>query len=153
MLIISILSPATSTTPTPHFRCSKMDVIWMRTLGTLLFYLLIFFPWEIGLGGETGLWIDSACLLLLLVSPVLLAMWVSFLSAPQSLPSPPSVGPPCLVLSVSFCLHDHVLSLLHDLLALPLLIFRILGFLTDSLLIIVFHFNTDFRLFLPITLD
>lgn len=113
----------------------------------------LFFPLRDRLGRRDGLWIDSACLLFLFVSPVLLAMWVSFLSTSQSSPSPPSVGPPCLVLSVSSCFHDHVLSLLHDLLSLPLLIFRILGFLTDSLLIIVFHFKTDFRLFLPITLD
>lgn len=55
--------------------------------------------------------------------------------------------------SVSFWLHDHFLPLLYELLFLPLLIFGILSFLTDSLFIIVFYFNTDFSLFLFITLD
>lgn len=80
--ISSILSPAASATLTPHFFCSKVDVVWMRTFGTLLFYLLIyFFPErEIDVEGEMGLWTDPPCLLLLFVSPVLLALCVSFLS-------------------------------------------------------------------------
>lgn len=58
--ISSILSPAASATLTPHFFCSKVDVVWMRTFGTLLFYLLIyFFPErEIDVEGEMGLWTD-----------------------------------------------------------------------------------------------
>lgn len=118
--ISSIFSPAASTTLTPHFFCSKVDMVSMTTFGTLLFYLLIyFFPeretWEERWG--CGL---TACLLLLFVSPVLLTLCVSFLSTSWSSSSSPSIGPPCLVLSVSFCPHDHVLPLLHGLLSLPL---------------------------------
>lgn len=176
MLICSILSPAASATLTPHFFCSKVDVVWMRTFGTLLFYLLIyFFPQERDRRGRRDGVVDwpsmpaltfflpclvgSVCffslyfLILTLFSFCRSSMFGSlcFFLSPRSRSS--SAAWSFISSLVSFCPHDHVLSLLHDLLSLLLLIFGILSFPTDSVLITVFHFNTDFHLFLPITLD
>lgn len=109
---------------------------------TVILFTDLFFPREIDLRGEVGLWTDPACLLLLFVSRLvgsvcffsLYFLIVSLFSFRRS----SMFGSLCF-----FPSHDHILPLLHDLLSLPLLIFGILSFLTDSVLIIVFHFNTD----------
>lgn len=52
---VNNLHPFPSSHPnlTPHFHCSKVDEIWMRTFGTLSFYLLIY-PLRDRLGRRDG---------------------------------------------------------------------------------------------------